>query len=118
MFTGKSGDIYVVCYLTAQASAGNGEVYVTTKGSSVESVLATSNLNETKSDLIIELNVHKIYRDKLNNNNLVDLFYAERRYGKISKSQFADLDAKIPFIIKGLESLQVNYELVAKGKTK
>ena len=118
VFTGKSGEIYVVCYLTAQASAGNGEVYVTTKGSSAESVLATANSNETKSDLILELNVHKVYRDKGNNNNLVNLFYAERRYGKVSKSKLADLDAKIPFIIKGLESLQVNYESVAKVKTK
>lgn len=109
--TGKSGEIYVVCYLTARASAGNGEVYVTTKGSSVESVLATSNLNETKSDLILELNVHKIYRDKQNNNNLVNLFYAERRYGKVSESQFNALNSRIPEIIKQLEVLQIEPEV-------
>lgn len=111
VFTGKSGDIYVVCYLTAQASAGNGEVYVTTKGSSVESVLAMSNLNEIKSDLILELNVHKIYRDKQNNNNLVNLFYAERRYGKVNESQFNALNSRIPEIIKQLEVLQIEPEV-------
>jgi len=98
-----------VCYLTAQASAGNGEAYVTTKGSSVESVLATANLNETKSDLILELNVHKVYRNKGNNNNLVNLFYAERLYGKVSESQFNALNSRVPEIIKHVETLQIKF---------
>jgi hypothetical protein len=118
VFKGESGDIYVVCYLAARASSGNGEVYVTTQGLSFESVIATADLSKTKSNFILELNVHKVYRDKNANNSLVDLFYAERRYGKVSASELLELDSKVPLIIKNLESLQVNYESAPKVKAK
>lgn len=115
---GKSGAIYVTYYLVARAALGTGNVYINTKNPSVNSIRATANLAETKEDLILELNVNKVYQDKSADSNLVNLIYAERRYGKVSESQFAKLEAQIPFIIKSLESLQVNSESAPRVKVK
>ncbi len=116
--TSKSGAIYVIYYLVARAESGNGNVYINTQNPSVNAIRTTANLSETKEDLILELNVNKVYRDESNYNNLVNLIYAERRYGKVSESQFAELNSKISLIIKNLEALQVNYESAPKAKAK
>ena len=103
MYGDSISTVYLSYFLIARSNNGDGSVHINKK---TAQLTATADLKQTKSDLITELNVNKLYRI-IPDNTQFSVIYAERKYGKVNKTQFDNWQVGIKSIVNDLDNLEI-----------